>query len=60
MFRARFRGAAPIPNVQDAILFSRHPYIGSATALPDEQIQQKSIFENRFFSPRDRIEGLRG
>ena len=38
MFLARLGTPAPIRYVQDAILNLRHPYIGVATATPDDHM----------------------
>ena len=38
LLHARFSFVSPIPYLLAAIFFLRHPYIGSTTVLPDQNI----------------------
>ena len=53
LLHARFSVVGPIPFLLAAIFFSVHPYIGSTTVLPDQNICKMFLFTSLypFFSP---------
>ena len=53
LLHARFSVVGPIPFLLAAIFFSVHPYIGSTTVLPDQNICKMFLFTSlySFFSP---------